>query len=50
MTYKFPVHLITDQDRNQVLNDLSYLLLWAEEWQMMFNVSKCKVMKLGYKN
>jgi hypothetical protein len=23
---------------------------WSEEWQMMFNVDKCKVMHWGHKN
>jgi len=26
--------------------DLDALLQWSREWQMMFNVSKCKVMHL----
>ena len=30
--------------------DLDNLLMWAEEWQLMFIVSKCKVMHLGHKN
>ena len=39
-----------DKDRNQLQNDLNNLLSWAEEWQMLFNVSKCKVMHFGYRN
>ena len=34
-----------DQDRLQ--QDLFKLIMWSEEWQMMFNVSKCKVMHIG---
>jgi len=39
-----------DKDRNQLQNDLNDLLSWAEEWQMLFNVLKYKVMHLGYRN
>jgi len=39
-----------DKDRNQLQNDFNNLLSWAEEWQMLFNVLKCKVMHLGYRN
>ena len=28
---------------------LTRLMEWSEEWQMKFNVNKCKVMHLGYK-
>ena len=27
--------------------DLNKLLYWSEEWQMLFNVEKCKVMHFG---
>ena len=27
--------------------DLDQLLQWAEEWQMLFNTEKCKVMHIG---
>ena len=30
--------------------DLTRLMEWSEEWQMKFNVYKCKVMHLGYNN
>ena len=30
--------------------DLHNLVLWSKEWQMLFNVDKCKVMHLGYNN
>jgi len=39
-----------DLDRSVLQKDLDNLLRWAEEWQMLFNVLKCKVMHLGYKN
>jgi len=37
-------------DRSVFQKDLDNLLRWAEEWQMLFSVLKCKVMHLGYKN
>ena len=30
--------------------DLCNLVVWFKEWQMLFNVDKCKVMHLGYNN
>ena len=30
--------------------DLDNLVRWSEEWQMLFNVGKCKVMHLGRAN
>ena len=33
----------TDRDTVRLQEDLDKLLDWAEEWQMMFNASKCKV-------
>jgi len=30
--------------------NLCNLILWSKEWQMLFNVGKCKVMHLGYNN
>jgi len=32
-----------DSDRRLLQKDLDNLLMWAEEWQMMFSMSKCKV-------
>jgi len=31
-------------------SDLHNLVLWSNEWQMIFNIEKCKVMHLGYNN
>jgi len=28
--------------------DLHKLVLWSSEWQMLFNIDKCKVLHLGY--
>ena len=30
--------------------DLCNLVAWSEDWQMLFNVDKCKVMHMGYNN
>ena len=30
--------------------DLYKLVSWSKEWQMLFNIEKCKVMHLGYDN
>jgi ribonuclease P/MRP protein subunit RPP40 len=30
--------------------DLRNLYQWSEDWQMLFNIDKCKVMHFGYKN
>jgi len=32
------------------LFDLCNLVEWSKEWQMLFNVDKCKVMHMGYNN
>jgi len=31
-------------------SDLHNLVAWSNEWQMLFNIDKCKVMHLGYNN
>jgi len=39
-----------DNDRKALQNDLSKLIrgpTWSEKWQMLFNISKCKVMHIG---
>ena len=37
-------------DISKVKEDLDRLINWADKWQMMFNVDKCKIMHLGYNN
>jgi len=32
------------EDYINLQKDLNRLVTWAEEWQMLFNVGKCKVM------
>jgi len=34
-------------DCSQMQADLDKLVLWAQKWQMEFNVDKCKVMHVG---
>jgi len=34
----------TCKDAKQIQEDLNCLVKWFEEWQMQFNVEKCKVM------
>jgi ribonucleases P/MRP protein subunit RPP40 len=40
----------SQQDIDSIRKDLDKLTLWAEQWQMGFNVDKCKIMHLGSKN
>ena len=37
-------------DSERLQSDLDKLTKWSDEWQMMFNVQKCKVMHFGSKN
>jgi len=39
-----------DQDRMNLQQSLDKLVKWAEEWDMQFNINKCKVMHLGKHN
>ena len=43
---------INDQESAEITlqNDLNELQNWATKWKMAFNVSKCKIMHLGYGN
>jgi len=36
-----------DTDRERLQQDLHKLTSWSTEWQMLFNVSKCKFMHIG---
>ena len=35
---------------NSLRSDLCELFSWSKEWQMLFNIDKCKVMHLGFNN
>ena len=37
-------------DSERLQSDLLQLTRWSEEWQMLFNVNKCKVMHIGKQN
>ena len=38
------------EDRNRLQEDLNKVVEWSKNWQMQFNVGKCKVMHLGRGN
>jgi len=38
------------EDVGRLKMDMTRLGSWAETWQRMFNVDKCKVMNIGFKN
>jgi len=37
-------------DRELLQKYLDTLIMWAEKWQMKFNVDKCRVMHVGSNN
>ena len=39
-----------ENDRKDLQADIDSLLQWSEEWQMLFNASKCKIIHFGKKN
>ena len=48
-------HCYHDRARNpddimELQEDINKLVEWANKWQMSFNVDKCSVMHIGYKN
>lgn len=47
---KMLVALNSQETKNVINQDISYLSLWAKKWQMEFNLSKCKVMHYGRAN
>ena len=40
----------TEEEINKLRQDLSSLYKWSVDWQMLFNVEKCKVMHIGLRN
>jgi len=42
--------VVNQQSREALQKDLNLLVQWSEEWQMNFNVKKCKVMHIGKNN
>ena len=47
---KITASISSVEEQNIIQTDLTMLMEWSEEWQMMFNVNKCKVMHFGYNN
>ena len=47
---KLYLPLISDNSTDELIADLNYLQIWAEQMQMTFHPSKCKVMHLGKNN
>ena len=37
-------------DIEKLQSDLYKLISWSKDWQMLFNMDKCKVMHMGYNN
>ena len=40
----------SDLEIEQLRSDLKQLYDWSIDWQMLFNVNKCKVLHFGYRN
>ena len=40
----------TEEEVEKLQHDLNLLYEWSSEWNMLFNLSKCKVLHLGYNN
>jgi len=47
MTLKCLAKLMTLRKAENLQKDLDRLIQWSNEWQMMFNIRKCKVMHIG---
>ena len=47
---KLTVSISSVEEQHILQTDLTRLMEWSEEWQMKFNVNKCKVMHFGYNN
>ena len=43
-------NVATVNDIEQLSSDLDKLMCWSQEWMMLFNVDKCKVMHIGHRN
>ena len=47
---KLYLPLTSDSSHDELIADLNYLQLWAEQMQMKFHPSKCKIMHMGRNN
>jgi len=43
------VRISNTADSDELQEDLSKLVQWSSEWQMLFNVDKCNVMHISKK-
>ena len=41
---------LTRKECEAIQNDLDKIIQWSEQWQMPFNLEKCKVMPFGTRN
>ena len=42
---------VVNREGIEALNkDIERLFIWSQEWQMSFNLDKCKIMHIGYNN
>ena len=42
--------IASERDVDSLRADLQLLVEWSADWQMLFNVEKCKVLHVGYNN
>ncbi len=47
---KIASKVITTLDKELLQRDLDKLIKWSHDWQMKFNVEKCRVMHVGINN
>jgi len=38
------------KDSDRLQQDLRNVCRWPQDWQMLFNVNKCKIMHIGFSN
>jgi len=43
-------NVYSDEDVSALQSDLCNLVEWSNEWQMLFNADKCKVLHMGFKS
>jgi len=50
LTYLLVDTVSSDLEIEQLRSDLKQLYDWSIDWQMLFNINKCKVLHFGYRN
>ena len=40
------IPILSSSDQISLQDDLTTLILWANEWQMDFNISKCNILQV----